>query len=283
MILKKPPKNISFRDIHSVCFAMLLSFAATGFAASKPAYRFEVAVIKPASDNVRRYMFGGPGTSDPTRVTMTRVSLRNLIIGAFPQYRDHISGPSSLDAEFSVTATLARGSTYEQFQEMWYSLLIERFGFRYHVLVRSEVPAYAIVVAPKGPKLSAAGAFGSSANKWAQGKGEGDYERQECRRCSMAYLAHQLSYSFTSSRVPVVDRTGLTGEFDLRFEYPVSSRLDAPTDSSAFPDGLRPDVGPGLKSISPLLEKQLGLRIVPTRVQLGTMIVDNLSHMPTEN
>ena len=60
---------------------------------------FEAASVKPVGPDVPRVatgMRGGPGTSDPGRITYTSVTLAQLLVRAYDVWPDQISGPSWL-------------------------------------------------------------------------------------------------------------------------------------------------------------------------------------------
>jgi len=67
---------------------------------------------------------------------------------------------------------------------------------------------------------------------------------------------------------PVVDRTGLTGRFDVDFKSaPPGGRAGAPSD---------------LPSIFTAVQEQLGLRLEPSTARMPVLVVDRLE-MPSEN
>ena len=117
---------------------------------------FEVATIKPApppAGPIRIGPSGGPGTSDPSRLDLQFVTLRQLLTRAYNVKPYQISGPSTLDAErFNVTAKVPEGSTKEQVNIMLQNLLAERFKATIHRETK-ELPAYALLVGKNGPKL----------------------------------------------------------------------------------------------------------------------------------
>ena len=72
-------------------------------------------------------------------------------------------------------------------------------------------------------------------------------------------------------RRPVVDRTGLTGVYDIQLELP-------PLQPAAV-DGGAPD--PGV-SVFTVLQEQLGLRVEEGRGPVEVLVVDRIER-PTEN
>jgi len=69
---------------------------------------------------------------------------------------------------------------------------------------------------------------------------------------------------------PVIDKTGLTGRFDINFQ-------------AALPNGVRE--GSALAALPPVLtavDDQLGLKLVPGRAPVEVLVIDRLE-MPTDN
>lgn len=113
--------------------------------------RFEAASVKVTSGGRYAAMTGGPGASDPGRVRFVRVSLAALLAAAYGVQLDQVSGPAwtrdPLGSDrYDVVATLAPGTTKEQFRAMLQRLLAERFELVVHHETRG-VPGYALVVA----------------------------------------------------------------------------------------------------------------------------------------
>ena len=70
---------------------------------------------------------------------------------------------------------------------------------------------------------------------------------------------------------PIVDRTGLSGNFDLVVDY-------QPEDSTA-PDGAAlPRV-----AFREALEKQLGLRLEPAKAKVEVLVIDRFHKVPADN
>lgn len=77
------------------------------------------------------------------------------------------------------------------------------------------------------------------------------------------------------NRLPIVDRTGLSGLFDLSLTYS-SSGLTAAPPGSAGQSPLSADVAPGAATLVEALRDQLGLRLEPERVTVGVLVIDAL-------
>ena len=121
---------------------------------------FEVVSIKPsAPPNVGRFYVGtrgGPGTSDPGRMTFSYVTVARLISQAFDIYPFQLSCPDWLNTErFDVIAKVRDGATKEQIPILLQNLLADRFKLKVHLETR-DMPILELSVAKGGPKLKAA-------------------------------------------------------------------------------------------------------------------------------
>jgi uncharacterized protein (TIGR03435 family) len=87
-------------------------------------------------------------------------------------------------------------------------------------------------------------------------------------RIDMSRVAGSLATYF---RRPVVDRTGLTGFFDVQIDLP-------PLQPATSPDG-GPESGPSPFTV---LQEQLGLRVEEGRGPVEVLVVDRIER-PTEN
>ena len=98
---------------------------------------------------------GGPGTSEPGRVTFTHVPLSYLLTEAYDVWPDQVAGPAWISEgsdAFTIVATMPPTTTPEQYREMLQNLLAERFGVRVH-RERQTRPGYELVIAEGGPKM----------------------------------------------------------------------------------------------------------------------------------
>jgi len=152
-----PAGDISGRYVLHVGLLMIV---ASGVASSQTAMtdelRFEVASVKPAQSVSGRFtMNGGPGTSDPGRISYTNIMLRRILLSAYEVRNYQISGPDWLDTlRFDITAKVPDGTTKEQFQSMLRNLLITRFKMTVH-RESKDLPIYALLGAKNGPKIRA--------------------------------------------------------------------------------------------------------------------------------
>lgn len=94
----------------------------------------------------------------------------------------------------------------------------------------------------------------------------------------LSALVELLSKEF---RLPVTDKTGLTGKFDFTLEFAPQppGALPPPGSVERLPDA--PDEsGPNLMTA---VQQQLGLKLEPKKIPVDILIVDKADKIPTEN
>jgi uncharacterized protein (TIGR03435 family) len=214
-------------------FRMPPGLAQTGQADAK--LEFEVASVKPAAPFTGRQLpRGGPGSSDPAHVRYTYVSLKNLLILAYGMPTQQITGPAWIDSErYDIVANVPGGATADQLNVMLRNLLADRFKLVVHRETR-ELQRYELTVAKNGPRIkpyvedpnepihepgkpvfdkNGAPVLRPGGVGFATGPGE----RQLLgRKRSIEQLALILANELER---PVVDKTGLTGNYDYTLKY----------------------------------------------------------------
>jgi uncharacterized protein (TIGR03435 family) len=165
----------------------------------------------------------------------------------------------------------------ERLHEMMQSLLAERCKMAVHREMRDE-PVYALVVGKNGPKFREAetvlpaailakhpnvGAIPGGGGMFAPGAGGS----MELYGVPMETLAVVLSNM--AGRL-VVDKTGLTGIYDIELEMmqPGPPAEDGTQDSAP--------------SIFTMVQEQLGLRLEAAKASVETLVIDHVER-PSEN
>ena len=82
---------------------------------------------------------------------------------------------------------------------------------------------------------------------------------------SIDTFAHILA---SPANKPVVDKTGLTGSYDITLKYA------PPNDPNANSD---------LPDIFTAIQEQLGLKLLPAKVPVDYLVIDHVDRTPTEN
>jgi uncharacterized protein (TIGR03435 family) len=295
--------------------AVLASCGLFGQTAPPPP-AFEVASIKPAAPQQPGRMMTSMG-GDAGQVNYTNVSLKNVLMRAFDVRTYQITGPSWLDSErYDIIAKVPDGVPKEQIPAMLQTLLAERFHMTIHRETK-EQSAYAIVVGKNGPKLtksddSAAPAFTFGGPNGAPpppppvfsgvGRGPGGPMPKgtmgfsvstngamhvQARGATLSRLASMLS-DFMGR--PVVDMTGIQGEYDISLEAAAEEMVGmkitvaggpSPMAQASADGAPAPEIAPTASIFTSI--QQLGLKLEPRKAPIEFIVVDKADKVPTEN
>jgi uncharacterized protein (TIGR03435 family) len=140
--------------------------------------------------------------------------------------------------------------TREELRPCLQALLTERFRLQWHKETK-EGSVYSLTVAKNGSKLSEHTGTGSASISASTDSAKGEIRGL---KSTMARLAEYLS---GQAGRPVIDNTGLSGQYDFHVEW----ALDRPADTS----------GP---SIFTALQEQLGLKLIATRGPIDIIVID---------
>jgi uncharacterized protein (TIGR03435 family) len=209
------------------------------------------------------------------------ITIRQLIAAAYRRHafdrREVIGGPSWIDDErYDFTATVAVGHAYDQSGFPGPTFATLRAYVEHHATVRREPrerPVYALVsVGHIRPGLGAS-KLDCAAQMRAMTRGE-KIEGPPCgaspypgrlmaRGVTMADLASLITPWVDR---PVIDRTGLTGIFDVDVEG-VEVRPAGPFGPSLRPSDTK-------ASIFTTIQSQLGMRLEPVTAPIEVLIVE---------
>jgi uncharacterized protein (TIGR03435 family) len=235
--------------------------------AKAPAY--EVISVKPSKANCDVMSF----LARPGRLTIRCYPLRRLLFAAYsvgldatipglPSWGDSASFDIEAKADELTTEAMKRLSEAEQqnqAQRMLKALLADRFKLIVHVETR-ERSVYHLIVKKSGFKLKPAHDDEEPGGSYSWGAG-----RILVRGGPIASLVYCLSEGLTGR--PVVDKTGLTGSYDI--------------DLTWTPDDQQGTAGGG-PTVFTALEEQLGLKLVPSKAPVETFVVDHVER-PSAN
>src|ERR1700733_9566900 len=223
---------------------------------------FEVASVRPSPPHEglspgmvpAPMLDGGPGTTHPGQITYKDISLSSLILEAYAVRGDQVSGPGwPYPQRFDIIAKVPAGATKEQLKLMLQNLLVDRFNLQLHHESRI-LPVYALTVAKNGPKLKASakdlppelppGKVAARVDEngfvvlppdftGVRGLPSNGHMRWTAQRVAISNVTGLLNVDH-----PVVDQTGLTGEYDFKLDYAMAGRRNDP---GALPDADTPD------------------------------------------
>lgn len=248
--------------------------------------KFEVVTVKPAAPDARRtFVEFAPGG----RINLTNMTLKGMIGFAWDVQPFQISGgPPWLDSvRYDVTAKPEGSAKPGELPVMVQALLADRFQLAVHRGTQ-ELPIYALVLARKDGKLgpgltvSKEGSCTPFDPSKPPGRPQpGSAPRRTCGNSSVnpsrvaavgVPIARLLPMLEMVLGRTTVDKTGLTGNFDISMEW-------APDETQAMqwpPDVPRPpqsDVaGPSLFSA---IQEQLGLKLESAKSPVEVVVIDH--------
>ena len=219
---------------------LLFASAALVIGQVQPRLEFEVASVRivPPGNNSESYM---PTLDIPPGGTL-RISNRRLdeiIMLAYNIGVKQLSGPRWLTepttdptviTRFEIIAKIPDGAKKDQIPLMLQSLLEDRFKLKVHRESRP-TQVYVLGLGKGGSKLEAsvpnANRQPGCARVVTGGADIG--AAADCYNVTAAQLAQQLQSLAPAyfREGPIVDRTGLTGSYDLRLEWMMQLQLDA--------------------------------------------------------
>jgi uncharacterized protein (TIGR03435 family) len=218
---------------------------------------FDVASVKLSDPNAR---IGTVEILPGGRFTAANVPLRVVILRAYDVRDFQLSGPAWLNERYAIQAKAPEGSFSEaQIWMMVQGLLAERLHLKVHRETK-ELPVYALVVGKSGSKVQAA------KDEGGMGVGRGSIT---AKGSTFAKLAIALSRLLDR---PVLDETGLSGNFDFKLHYDQGSvglPYSAPGVSRPESDGIEP-------SIFTAVQEQLGLKLEPQKKAIEGLVIDSI-------
>ena len=252
--------------------------------------KFEVASVKAntSGDGPNRLQLQPGG-----RITAENIMLRNLIRFAF-QVQDFqlIGGPDWIDKErFDIVAKAEHDivpgppGTVGPGQLMLRSLLADRFKLAVHQEKR-ELPVYALVLARSdgrlGPQLQRSTVDCMAIMNAARGRSGPPPMVNGRPQCGMRVspgamigggfpLSQLITTLSQFAQRTIVDRTGLTGDFDLELHW-------TPEQLPTLPPDVKPlaPVDPNGPSLFTAIQEQLGLKLESTKDSVDVLVIDKV-------
>lgn len=253
--------KILFASLFAVCLA------ASVVLAQAPPTAFEVATIKlmpplPVGTPLERIVLANYRNGI---LRMESVTLSEALRFAYDlSTDDQVSGPDwikSRGTRYEVAAKTAGDVPLAQARELMQKLLVDRLK----VVIRKEakpIAFAALVQARGGSKLTE-----TDPNR--PGPPQPSYVPGHLAGLSMNMQNFALTLS-TYERQLILDRTGLTGRYQISLEY-MTETPGAVGDQSSKP------------SLQSALQDQLGLRLEARREPLDAIIVERAERMPSDN
>ncbi len=254
-------------------------------AASRPV--FEVA-------SIRQNKSGADGASVRVqpggRLNVTNNSLRNIVRNAYNvQNFQIVGGPDWFNNDrWDIVAKAEGDAAGPQLIVMLRNLLADRFKLVVHTEMR-ETPVYAVVLARSdgrlGPQLRPStvdcAALLASFKEKKETPPNTINGRPSCGTRTQAGTMMTTATTMADfvrnlapiAGRPIVDRSGLTGTFDIDLTWAPDQQ--GPPGTTTPPDGDRP-------SLVTAVQEQLGLKLDSQRLPFETLVIDSVDR-PTED
>ena len=244
---------------------VLTAAAALGQA---PQQAFELASIHRHQGYVTRTE---PLTVSSPLIRMEGYTVFGLVMDAY-HLRDYqlafgaVARPDDIyDTQYDIVAR-APGKIAPSIAEaraMLQTLLADRFKLRVHRETK-EMPVYALVVGKNGPRLKAS-SDGGPCSVHTGLASDGRNNEETFSSCPIERLADRLT---NIGDRPVLDQTGLAGNYDFRLVAIPGYRSLGRSDPADIP----PNIAVG----------ELGLKLAPQKARIDILAVDHVEK-PTEN
>jgi uncharacterized protein (TIGR03435 family) len=225
---------------------------------AQPGPRFAIASVKP------NRTFACQGRWDfrtaHGSLTAENAPLRRIISRAYNLTDDRVSGPAWLDSQcYDIRAKAPTAVSDRDLMPMLQQLLKERF----HLVARfesDERPIFALVIDKGGPKLRPYGDTTTPPPSAREGQ-------------TLFMVRHLPDLCERLGKVtgrPVVDKTGLTGDYQIELTYsPFGASSIDPVDPAA--------------DIVAAVRTQLGLKLESQRAAVDVLKIDSVDKVPTAN
>ena len=253
---------------------VLLLTAWVAFSQTLPTARFDAASIKLHPGDAPGITF----TTEPGRLIVVNNPVANLIGNAYGNHK-FVGAPEWIESDrYDLEAKAAGSPDNKQMMQMLQVLLADRFRLQIHPEQREET-VYHLVVARGGLRLQkktnencvqvdrthpGEAPSNPCGNNWL--RSNGNHFHWTVVNNDMQHLVGALS---VASGHPVLDKTDITGTFNLDLEFA----------------GSRPDseaaIDPSVPSIFAALD-QLGLKLEPAKGMVDVLVIDHIER-PTPN
>lgn len=237
----------------------IAAIAIASAAAQQPVHpAFEVASIKPADIPTGRE--GGNRArieTTPTSLTMMNVALTDCVQWAYGVARFQLSAPHAPDDAYDIVAKTSGPVSPAELMLMLQDLLAQRFKLALHHETKM-LPVYELVVAKGHPRLSPSNAGAPrppthAAESLPRIRND-SFLFSDVSLPEFAEMLMQLR----GVDLPVVDRTGITGTFDIELKSAPAAARDANTEA-----------------LFGIVEDQLGLKVKSGKAPIQILVIDH--------
>lgn len=239
-----------------------------------PDLRFEVASLKPTQK--QQPTFGIRPAPGGRRYEAWNCPIKVMLQAAYRIKPEQIvGGPAWLSSDpYDLEAQANKPSSADELHVMLVNMLVDRLQLKFHHDKR-EMAMYALTVDKAGPKLTPHQAA-NGGELWIDQTSEKPLHlKLKATAAPMDYFAYRLSLLMD---LPVVDQTGLSGDYDFMLAYTHDLPLGFPPGGKL--NGEEPDTsGP---SIFAALKQQLGLDLKAQKGPVDVIVIES-AERPSAN
>jgi uncharacterized protein (TIGR03435 family) len=252
----------------AVIVALLMGMVAVAQIPAEQKPQFEVATIKPTDPSFGGILMRLTGG----KFSATGFTLKDLIAFAYAVDNSQIGGgPEWLASDrYDVLGKPEKAGplSRDAARIMLRPLLADRFHLKIH-LDTKPMSVFVLTIEKNGPKLRprTAGDGGETTHLTFHGASATG------RNVPVKVLAEELQDMVLSR--PVLDKTGLMGNFDFDLVWRPEPKLSGIADAS-------PSVDLNLPDIFTAIQEQLGLKLESTKAPTEVIVIDSAEH-PSEN
>jgi uncharacterized protein (TIGR03435 family) len=191
------------------------------------------------------------------------------------RYSDIIGAPEWANSDaFDIQAKAEHAPSPEAMRRMVQSLLGDRFQLKAH-LEKRELPVYELVLAKGGPRLNPAD-LQTPGKQQLIGMPSPSGSLTLKMRNTQTSLANLSNTLQSYAGRPIIDKTGLEGQFDISLQF----ALDAvPAGPATGPPSPSDPSGPSLFTA---IQEQLGLKLESSKGPVEVLVIDSVQK-PSEN
>ncbi len=205
------------------------------------------------------------------KITVSAMSLVGMVRIAYDVrvYQVSPGGPSWINDDAYDVEAKAEGDsslTLDGFRQLLQTVLADRFHLIVHRETK-EIPVYALVVGSKGARLTE-----SKGDKYSMRVGGGQIEMVDG---TIGRLTGALT-SYVVDR-PVLDRTGLTGTYDLTLRFaPEPVQRPSPLPAAFSPPNADPSIPSDAPSLFTAVQDQLDLKLESIKAPVELLFIDHV-------
>jgi len=271
----------SLKSMRKLLPLVAAGIAFSGLVHGQSRLTFEVATVKPADPGSRgsgfQFMPGGGikiGNMNGKGMSSFAYDVRDFQISGATGWMttaryDVLANPESGQgpAELKGLSDKKREEATQKIRERLQSLLADRFQLKTHKETK-ELPVYGLVVAKNGLKIEESKDGEDSPQNMNQSNSNGKMFLTG-KRIPLQFLTMGLSNTLGR---PVIDQTGLTGNYDFKMEWALDLGGRGPDFAGEKTDAGAVD--PAGPSIFTAIQEQLGLRLESQKGPVEVIVID---------